>query len=192
MEYYLDTTDNQFGFKKGSPVYTCFLDASETFDRVNHWTLFRKLLNRGVPVLLMRILLYWYRTQYFVLNGVPRPLTSLIYKTVFDKVGFCLPTYLMYDLSNMLNSAGIGCHIHNCCTKHIFYADDLCVIAPSPSGLQALLNMCAKFSFENDIKYNPIKSICMVIKPRGFHLKCPDIYMNNNKLVFVKKTKYLG
>ena len=54
------------------------------------------------------------------------------------------------------------------------------------------MNICAKFGFENDIKYNPIKSICMVIKPRGFHLKCPDIYTNNNKLVFVEKTKYLG
>ena len=31
----------------------------------------------------------------------------------------------------------------------------------------------------------------MVTKPRGFHLKCPDIVMNNNKLVFVEKTKYL-
>ena len=64
--------------------------------------------------------------------------------------------------------------------------------APSPSGRQALLNIYAKFDFLNDIKYNPIKSICMVIKPRGFHLKCPDIYMNNNKLVFVENTKYLG
>ena len=41
----------------------------------------------------------------------------------------------------------------------MFYADDLRVIAPSPSGLQTLLNICAKFGFENDIKYNPIKSI---------------------------------
>ena len=101
-------------------------------------------------------------------------------------------TVYVDDLSNMLNSSGIGCHIHNCCTIHMFYADDVCVIAPSPSGLQALLNICAKFGFENYIKYNPIKSIYMVIKPRGFHLKCPDIYMNNNKLVFVEKTKYLG
>ena len=56
------------------------------------------------------------------------------------------------DLSNTLNSAGIGCHIHNCCIKHMFYTDDLCVIAPSTSGLQASLNICAKF--ENYIKYN--------------------------------------
>ena len=47
------------------------------------------------------------------------------------------------DLSNMLNSAGIGCHIHNCCINHVFYADDICVIAPRPSGLQGFAeHMC--------------------------------------------------
>ena len=77
---YLNLTDNQIGFKKGhstdhcifalehviqyykrnnSPVYSCFLDASKAFDRVNHWRHFRKLLNRGVPVVLIRMLLYW-------------------------------------------------------------------------------------------------------------------------------------
>ena len=105
--------------------------------------------------------------------------------------GILSPYLFTVNVSNMLNSAGIGCHIDNCCTKHVFYANDLCVIAPSPSGLQALLNICAKFGFENYIKYNPINSICMVIKLCGFHLKCSDIYMNNNKLVFVEKIKYL-
>ena len=72
----------------------------------------------------------------------------------------------------------------------MFYADDICVIAPSPSGLQGLLNICARFGLENDVEYNPIKSLCMVSKPRGFNLKCPDIYMNVNKLAYVKEAKY--
>jgi len=69
------------------------------------------------------------------------------------------------DLCNMLNSVGKGCHIHNYCTNHVFYADDICVIAPSPSGLQGLLNICAKFGFKNDIVHNPIKLLCIVFKP---------------------------
>ena len=56
------------------------------------------------------------------------------------------------ELSNMLNSAGIGCHIHNYCTNHVFYADDICVIAPSPIGLQGLLNICAKLGLVNDVE----------------------------------------
>ena len=77
LQPYLYTCDNQFGFKKGhspdhcifiaknvidyyrsnnSPVYSCFLDASKCFDKINHWSLFRKLILRGIPVLLVRIL----------------------------------------------------------------------------------------------------------------------------------------
>ena len=68
----LITRDNQFGFKRergtdlciftvksdikyynlhNSPVYTCFLDASKAYDHVNHWTLFRKLLNGSIHIL---------------------------------------------------------------------------------------------------------------------------------------------
>ena len=173
-------------------MYSCFLDASKAFDRVNHWTLFRKLLNRGVPVLLIRILLYWYRTQTFCIKWGS---TTSDFFNVSNGVrqGGILSTYLVIvyidELSNMLNSAGIGCHIHTYCTNHVFYADDICVIAPSPSGLQGLLNICATFGLVNDVEYNPIKSLCMVFKPRGFNLKCPDIYMNVNKLAFVKEAK---
>ena len=84
MESYLVTRDNQFGFKKNhstdlcifsvksvikyynmykSPVYRCFLDASKAYDRVNHWTLFKKLLKRGTLVVIERILLFWYSKQ---------------------------------------------------------------------------------------------------------------------------------
>ena len=164
MTPYLNSTDNQLGFKKGhstdhcifalkkfiqyyksnnSPVYSCFLDASKAFDRVNHWTPFRKLLNRGVPVVLIRILLNWYRTQTFCINWGS---TTSDFFNVSNSVrqGGILSPYLFIvyidELSNMLNSAGIGSHIHNYCTNHVFYADDICVIAPSPSGLQGLLN----------------------------------------------------
>ena len=71
---------NQFGFKYGhstdmcifalkqtlqfyngnrSPVYTCFLDASKAFDRVNNWTMFKKLCDRNVPKAYTRVLMVW-------------------------------------------------------------------------------------------------------------------------------------
>ena len=84
IEAFIATCDNQFGFKKkhapehciyalknvisyynwfGSPVYTCFLDASKGFDRVEHWSLFKKLIDRNVPLVVVRILVHWYRQQ---------------------------------------------------------------------------------------------------------------------------------
>ena len=84
IENYICTHDHQFGFKKqhatdmciytvksvikyytrqSSPVYTCFLDASKAFDRISHWTLFKKLIACNTPVLIVRILMFWYQRQ---------------------------------------------------------------------------------------------------------------------------------
>ena len=84
LEEYLWTTDNQFGFKSGhstdlciyalselieyfksrsTSVYVAFLDASKAFDKISHWTLFRKLIDRNVPMYLIKVLCYWYEHQ---------------------------------------------------------------------------------------------------------------------------------
>ena len=38
--------------------------SSKAFDRVNHWTLFSKLINKGVPLYIVRLLCMWYRRQH--------------------------------------------------------------------------------------------------------------------------------
>ena len=84
LEEYLWTTDNQFGFKSGNStdlsmyalselieyfkssstsVYVAFLDTSKAFDKISHWTLFRKLIDRNVPMYLIKVLCYWYQHQ---------------------------------------------------------------------------------------------------------------------------------
>ena len=169
--------DNQFGFKTGYSADHCIYALKNLFGIIEattvlgihvFYTHLEHLIDSLENCLIEVCLSYSYESCYtgtepkcFVLNRVPRPLTSLMYQTVFDKVGFYLPTFFTVyvdDSSNILTSACIGCHIHHCCTNHMFYAEDLCVIVLSPSGLQALLNICTKFDFENYIKYNPIKS----------------------------------
>ena len=44
-------------------VDTCLLDASKAFDRVNHWTLFAKLIETDALLLIVRVLLFWYQKQ---------------------------------------------------------------------------------------------------------------------------------
>ena len=101
----LTTTANQFGFKAkmstefcmfslkqvieykyhSSPVFACFLDVSKAFNRINYWHLFMKLLDRGLPVIIVRLFCTWYCTQQYyiqwanvistpfhVTNGVPQ------------------------------------------------------------------------------------------------------------------------
>ena len=146
---YLWTSDNHFGFKKKhatdlcvymvksvvnyytyfkSPVYSCFLGASKAFEVVNHWTLFKKLVLRGVPSLLVRILCMWYRSQQIRTQW--GNMKSAFFFTISNGVwqGGILSRKLfsvyMY-ISNMLIKSGLGCHIDNTCVNHMFYADDL-------------------------------------------------------------------
>ena len=80
LSEYLDTMGNQFGFKPklgtdmciyslkeiigsysklNECVFSCFLDASKAFDRVKH----SKLLRRGAPGYIVRLLMFWYAHQ---------------------------------------------------------------------------------------------------------------------------------
>ena len=216
LEKYLQTSANQFGFKKkhstdlciyalknvlhyyrnhNSPIYTCFFDASKAFDKVNHWNLFKKLIYRGVPIILIRILLFWYRNQTFCVKW--GSCTSMFF-TVGNGVrqGSILSPHLFAvyvdDLSVNLIDSGQGCCIDNVFINHLFYADDLCLMAPSPSALQRLINICDQFCIDNDLVFNPGKSICMFIKPPRCKLKCPHFYIGNNQLLFAHTVKYLG
>ena len=56
LKQILDFYNNQ-----DTPVYMHFLDAKKAFDRVNHWTLAKKLLDRNVPLLIVKWFIIWYR-----------------------------------------------------------------------------------------------------------------------------------
>ena len=86
---YLWTVDSQFGFKQAhatemvifalkqtvdfyrnqdTPGYMCFLDAKKVFYRVNHWMLEKKLLDRNVPLHIVKLFIFWYREQEFMVR----------------------------------------------------------------------------------------------------------------------------
>ena len=54
-----------------SNVYSCFLDASKAFERVNQYVLFDKLVKRGAPLYTDRILVFWYNVQkMYIYDGI--------------------------------------------------------------------------------------------------------------------------
>ena len=88
------------------------------------------------------------------------------------------------DLSLDLAMCTSGCYMYidDQCMNHVMYADDICLLAPSAIGLQRMLDVCLDFSIRNDIKFNPIKSVCIVFKPKSSKLYCPNVKLDCDTL----------
>jgi hypothetical protein len=213
----LYTEDNQFGYKVGlgtdmciftfkeivsyyhslsTNVYACFIDASKAFDRVNHWHLFSKLLERGVPKLVVRLLAVWYVNQKFSIRWCNHVSTPFTVSNGVRQGGILSPrlfTVFVDELSKRLNSSRYGCQILNKSFNHLQYADDAVIIAPTPSSLQRLVSICEQFAKDYDMIFNTKKTFCMCIKYRAnMIVKCPSIHLNGKLLSWITDHKYLG
>ena len=93
---------------------------------------------------------------------------------------------------NALYKLNIVCFIGSTCVNHVFYADDICLMAASAMGLQQLINACDKYGIEHDILYNPIKSKCMAVVPSRYTRNLSIVTLDNINLVYENSVTYLG
>ena len=84
----------------------------------------------------------------------------------------------MDDLSHLMISLGIGCFLDKVCFNHVFYEDDLCLIAPCAIALQELLNKCHRYSITVDVNFNALKSFCVAFTHKLFKLRFPELNIN--------------
>ena len=68
---------------------------------------------------------------------------------------------------------------------------NVCLLAPTASAMQFLLDVCYEYGTDNDIVFNPIKSICTVFKPKGYKLYHPTVFNGQEVLKYVSESKYL-
>ena len=185
--------------KNNSDVYTCLMDMSKAFDTVQHSVLFQKLLDQGMPHIIVRFLLISYESQkanvrwmnekssFFTLgNGVKQG-------AVLSAILYCVYTN---GLFKELRRKNIGCCIGDHYVGVIGYADDLFLMAPTLDGLQKMLNVCERYAKYHNLKFstdtNPEKSKTKCV---GFLLKerdLPSLKLCGNDLPWVKKGKHLG
>ena len=217
MSVTLSTMSNQFGFKKkhgtdlciyvlkevidrhrslNGSMFTCFLDASKAFDRVKHSILFQKLIDRGVPGYIVRLLIYWYSNQTMCIRWSGK-LSEHFGVTNGVRQGGILSPYLfniyMDDLTIALNKCNTGCVIGSTTINHLMYADDLVILSPSVSGLSELMQVCGLYGLNHDIKYNSKKSAVLIFKSKFMkNVDVPSFKINGETIQEVDNVKYLG
>ena len=148
----------------GGSVFCTLLDATKAFDRINYCRLFQLLLKRNIPSIYLRFLLNLYTNSvarvswngilskpFIVENGVKQG-------GIISPVLFCV---YFDSLLLHLRKSGIGCYIGNVFVGALAYADDLTLLAstPSPHAMRLLLQICEEYGKNFSVSFNASKSV---------------------------------
>ena len=185
--------------RNGSSVYTCFMDMKKAFDMVKYGMMFKKLLDRNIPPIYLRLLLVMYMSQtakvrwngslseaFSIMNGVKQG-------AVLSAILFCI---YIDDLIKELRRNRDGCWMKNVFVGITVYADDIVLLSPSIDGLQNMINTCSRYAKTHNLTFstheNPTKSKtkCVAFLPKKRNLK--SLNLNGKPLPWVESVKHLG
>ena len=158
--------------RNGTPCIVTLLDCSKAFDKCSFLALFKKLSDKKLPPIVIRVLIFVYQEQTaWVKWGDAR--SSCFGVTNGTRQGSVLSPifFAVYidDLLQELRRLGVGCHIGGLFVGAAGFADDLILVAPCRSAMVQMLNKCESFADQNNLTFStdpsPAKSKtkCMYI-----------------------------
>ena len=65
-------------------------------------------------------------------------------------------------------------------------------MAPTATAMQCMFDICYHYGLDNGVLFNPLESVCMLFKPKGYKLyRSNMIGRPTEVLKYVDNTKYL-
>jgi len=213
---FFETSDNQFGFKKGigcshaiytvkcvvdhfvnqgSTINLCALDMKKAFDKMNWHGLFLKLMDRMLPVNALRTFEYWFSICSTCVRWGDS-FSNVIKLKCGVRQGGVLSAYFFAiyidDIIEIIQQSRIGCRIGIISVGIFLYADDIILLAPSVSALQQMLTLCENYLAYLDMALNAKKSVCLRIGQRHKDECSQLLTANGEGLSWVESCRYLG
>jgi exonuclease III len=156
----VQNTVNYF-LRRKSNVYMVTLDASAAFDRVNTYALLSKLLDRGVPYGIVRVLFSWYNVSHACVRMNGHCTDMIDIRSGVKQGGIMSPQlYNVYvdELMSRLLRAKLGCMIGDFVYSAVFYADDIVLLSSSRRKMQRMIDICYEYGLQYGITFNAKKS----------------------------------
>jgi len=94
---------------------------------------------------------------------------SFKYMLEFARAGYFHPCYLSVYIDvliSRLRQCRLGCKVLQQYFGCIIYADDISLLSHSLTAMRAMLDICEKFAYEFDDKFNSLKSTVARISDR--------------------------
>ena len=148
---------NHFLRQGTSPIITLLLDCSKAFDTCKFSILFQKLLDRGMPATIVRVIVRVYEEQYaWVKWGNSRSCRFSIVNGTRQGSILSPALFAVYvdDLLVELRKLGVGCKVAGVYMGAMGFCDDLLLLAPTRDGMQVMLDTCHRFADRVKLKFS--------------------------------------
>ena len=107
-------------------------------------------------------------------------------------LSFVLFAVYLDGLLSELVECGVGCYWKNLFAGCLCYADYIVLLAPCPSALRIMWNICCKYVSRHGLEFNTAKSQLIRFRHSARQDNNTAIYMNGHRLHFVDKVSHLG
>ena len=188
--------------QRGQNVAACFLDCSKAFDKCLFQKLFLKMQAKGIPEIVIRVLIFAYEEQeaWVRLNGKNSEKFSIGNGT---RQGSVLSPYLfsscyLDELIAKLRKLDIGVHVGGLWFGASAYADDIVLLAPNRDVLQKMVKICEDYGLEHNLVFStdpdPKKSKTKCILFYGNHCQSLPVRvtLDDKPLPWVDRVDHLG
>ena len=194
MASFITHEARDFAKERGSPMYCCYLDAKQAFDRVWIKGLLYKLHELGIRGKMLRIIANMFSdtSSKVLVNGVLSDSLPLQQGT---KQGSILSPffYTVYidQLLNELMKSNHGLKLQDIPVCAPTQADDIVLLSLSRKGVEELLNICIKYASKWRYSYNATKSAVVIMNATNKTNRKSFPYCNST-IPCVNSHKHLG
>ena len=199
---WLVTEVTTYFMRRGTAVAACLLDCSKAFDKCQFDKLFAKLIAKGLPAVVVRVLIFMYQEQEgcVKLGGKKSTMFRLTNGTRQGSVlSPLLFSIYLDDLLTELRVLQLGCHIGGVWYGACGYADDLILLAPNREVLQKMLTICERYGKEHNLVFStdPVpklsKTKCVYFCGRSKNVQYPaPVQLDGKDLPWVEHAEHLG
>ena len=122
-------------------------------------------MERGVPAIVIRALVYVYEEQVGCVKLLENKSESFSIKNGTRQGSVLSPTLFAVYLDGLLlqlRQLGVGCHVGGWWYGAACFADDLFLLAPSRTSAAMMLDTCEQYALQHNLQFstdpNPAKS----------------------------------
>ena len=149
------SNDLQFAYKSQTSTIQCIYSVIETVMKDSY--------QRDMCTLFLRFIMSTYQQMRVKCNGT----TSNTFSTSNGVkqggvISLILFNVYINELILLLSEQGVGCHLHGQFVSAFIYTDDVTLLAPTSTALNAMLEICSNFAIDFDLQFTAVKlNVCI-------------------------------